>query len=309
MKINILIILILFFSNNLFADNLNYKDLDKLSKNNSFFDNKGKSFTLENIQDKKKTILIIYNHGSGHDNKKDSCKKNPPKGYIWQGAVVPAILKLHNQKVNNLNILIYRLCSGVKGMSNNNQKKYRKQIKQNGKIDLVDEFKVLKRQKIILNEIEKLNNLGFKNIILAGYSAGAWASLNLQSRYPEKIKGTIAINPAFAGHKNEWKKKYPEWGLFRKMEIDSMSKSDKLNAIVFAHDKDKFEDIKTLSFLKNFKGMNFIDYTNLKPTSCKWADADRKMEIDKGHNIPQSQCFTRFIEENNYFMNFLKNLF
>ena len=309
MKKNILIILILLFSNNLFADNLNYKDLDKLSKNNSFFDNKGNSYKIESIKDKKNSILIIYNHGSGNDNKKDSCKKNPSKGYIWQGAVVPSILKLHNQKVNNLNILIYRLCSGVKGMSNKNQKKYRKQIKQNGKIDLVEEFKVLKRQKIILNEIEKLNNLGFENIILAGYSAGAWASLNLQSRYPEKIKGTIAINPAFAGPKIEWKKKYPEWGAFRKIEIDNMRKSDTLNAIVFAHHKDKFEDIETLSFLKKFNGMNFIDYSNLKPTSCTWADVDKKMENDKGHNIPQSECFTKFIEENDYFINFLKTLF
>ena len=79
-------------------------------------------------------------------------------------------------------------------MSLKNQKKYKKQLKENDKIELVDEFKNLKRQKIILNEVEKLLSLGFENIILSGYSAGAWASLNLQSRFPEKIKGTIAIN-------------------------------------------------------------------------------------------------------------------
>ena len=32
--------------------------------------------------------------------------------------------------------------------------------------------------------IDKFQQLGFSNIILAGYSAGAWASLNLQSKYP-----------------------------------------------------------------------------------------------------------------------------
>ena len=39
--------------------------------------------------------------------------------------------------------------------------------------------------------MEKLKNLGFENIILAGWSAGGWASLNLQSRFPNKIKGVI----------------------------------------------------------------------------------------------------------------------
>ena len=309
MKKIILFFCLIFFLNNSFAETLNYKDLDKLSKINSFVDEEGKSYPIENIENKKNSIVIIYNHGSTNDHKKDSCKKNPSPGYIWQGAVVPAILKLHNQTIKDNKILIYRVCSGVKGMSLKNQKKYKKQLKENGKIELVDEFKNLKRQKIILNEVEKLTSLGFENIILSGYSAGAWASLNLQSRFPEKIKGTIAINPAFAGKKHEWKKKYPEWGAFRKMQVDIMNNSQTLNALVFAHNKDKWEDQETLSFLKNFKDLNFVDYSDLKPTSCTWADVDRKMESDKGHSIPQSKCFTKYVEKNNYFINYIETLF
>jgi hypothetical protein len=82
-----------------------------------------------------------------------------------------------------------------------------------------------------------------------------------------------------------------------------------LNAILFAHDKDIFEDPDTLSFFKKFKGINFIDYSELKPSNCRWADVDKKMGSSKGHNIPQSICFTNFIKDKNYLLNFLNEIF
>ena len=254
-------------------------------------------------------MCIRDSHGSGADTKLDPCKAKPKFGYIWNGAVVPAILKLHNKKIKGLEVKIYRLCSGVRGMTSKNQKKYRTQLKSKGKIKLVDEFKNLKRQNIIINEVEKLKNLGFENIVLAGYSAGGWASLNLKSRFPDKIKGVIAINPAFAGPKNEWQKKYPEWGAFRKLQINILNQSNSLNAILFAHNKDVFEDLDTLSFFKKFKDLQLIDYSELKPTSCNWADVNKKMEANKGHGIPQSSCFTKFIDKKDYFTSYLESIF
>jgi len=309
MKKLLSIIIFLFVSQTLFAASLDYKGLEKLSKNNTFMDNKGNPYSIEKIVNKKNSLLIIYNHGSIQDTKKDSCKAKPKFGYIWDAAVVPAILKLHDKKIKRLEIKIYRLCSGVYGMSGENQKKYRKQLKSKGKIELVDEFKNLKRQNIIINEVEKLKNLGFENIILVGWSAGGWASLNLQSRFPDKIKGVIAFNPAFAGPKNEWQKKYPEWGAFREHQINILNQSDSLNAIIFAHDKDVFEDPETLSFFKKFKGLKLIDYSEIKPTTCTWANVNKKMESNKGHNIPQSTCFTKFLDKNDYLINYLENIF
>ena len=308
MKRIFLIITFIIFSASFGVNALEYKGLEKLSKKNSFMDDKGKPYSIEKIVNKKDTILIIYNHGSGMDINIDPCQKKPLRGYIWKGAVVPALLKLHNKKINDLEVKIYRLCSGVKGMSLKNQKKYREQLLSWGKIDLKDEFKNLKRQNIILNEVKKFKNLGFENIILAGYSAGGWASLNLQSRYPKIIKGAIAFNPAFAGYKNEWQRKYPEWGAFRDHQVDIFKKSNSLKAILFAHDKDIFEDPDTLSFFKKIKGLEFIDYSELKPTSCKWANVDSNMGPGKGHNIPQSRCFTNFIKEKNYLIDFLENI-
>ncbi len=302
------IIIFLFVTNNLFANTLEYEGLEKLSKNNTFMNDKGKPYSIEEISDKKNSLVIIYNHGSIQDHKQDPCKAKPKFGHIWDAAVVPAILKLHNKKINGLEIKIYRVCSGVKGMPVKKQKKYRKELKSKGKINLVDEHKNIKRQNIILNEVKNLKNLGFDKIILSGYSAGGWSSLFLQSRYPEKIIGTIAFNPAFAGPKKEWQKKYPEWGAFREDSVNKFNKAKTINAIIFAHKDDIFEDPKTLSFFENFENLSLIDYSELKPTKCNWADVNEKMTADKGHNIPQSKCFTKYLENKNYLISFLENI-
>ena len=59
MKKIFLIIIIFFVTNNLFANTLKYKGLEKLSKNNTFMDDKGKPYSLEEISDKKNSLVII----------------------------------------------------------------------------------------------------------------------------------------------------------------------------------------------------------------------------------------------------------
>ena len=73
MKKIFLILIFLFISNNLFANNLEYKGLEKLSKNNTFMNDKGKPYSIEEISDKNSSLVIIYNHGSIQDHKQDSC--------------------------------------------------------------------------------------------------------------------------------------------------------------------------------------------------------------------------------------------
>ena len=103
-------------------------------------------------------------------------------------------------------------------MSSHYQEKIRKLIEKGEKIDSHLEYKQQKRQNIILDKADEFLNNGFKKIILAGYSAGGWASLNLISKFPDKFKGAIAINPAFAGHKIDWERD-PEWGF---LEINKL---------------------------------------------------------------------------------------
>ena len=109
--------------------------------------------------------------------------------------------------------------------------------------------------------------------------------------------------------KKEWQKKYPHWGAFRKHQVDIFKQTDYLNAIIFVHSNDNFEDPETLSFFKEFKGMQFIDYSEINPATCNWADVDKKMPSNKGHYIPQSSCVTKYINDNNYLIIYLKKIF
>tara|TARA_B100000959_G_C14889085_1_gene585877 strand:- start:146 stop:1111 length:966 start_codon:yes stop_codon:yes gene_type:complete len=305
---NYLILIFFLFSLPAFAE---YKGLKKLSKNNSFMDSEGKPYSIDEITNIDEILLIIWNHGSFQDTKIDKCKKKPQWGYEWDGAVVPAVARLHNKRINNLEIKIYRLCSGVRGLTNKQQDILFDKIKSNGSFELHEkwEYKQLKRQKIILEKTKEFYELGFSNIILAGYSAGGWASLMLLSNNAEIISGAIALNPAFAGPKEEWQDELPHWGELRNIQLDMFNYDGSLNALIFSHSNDAYEDPKTLSFLKEFEKVDFIDYSKLKPTSCQWADVDWNMEDHNGHAIPQSECFTKFIEKNDYIVNYLEEIF
>jgi hypothetical protein len=303
-----LILLFFLFSLPTFAE---YKGLKKLSKNNSFMDEKGKPYSDEEIIDKENTLLIIWNHGSDPDATIDKCKAKPKWGYQWHGAVVPVIARMHNKKINNLEIKIYRLCSGVRGLAVHQQDHLYNTYQPGTKLKLHPkwEYKQLKRQNIILSKADEFLESGFKNIVLIGYSAGGWASLILQSQHPEKFKGAVALNPAFAGPKKEWQKEFPAWGGLRDLQIDMFKESESLNALVFFHSKDLFEDSETLSFLKKFNDINLIDYSEVDPTSCTWSDVDKKMPAHEGHAIPTSECFTEYVEKNNYIINYLESIF
>ena len=69
MKKIFLILIFLLVSSNLLANTLEYKGLEKLSKNNTFMNNKGEPYSIEEISDKKNSLIIIYNHGSTQDHK------------------------------------------------------------------------------------------------------------------------------------------------------------------------------------------------------------------------------------------------
>jgi hypothetical protein len=88
-----------------------------------------------------------------------------------------------------------------------------------------------------------------------------------------------------------------------------MQKTDTLNALVFLHSNDEFETPVTLSFLSNFNYINLIDYSELKPTECVWADVDKNMPMEAGHDIPQSSCFVEYEKKNKFIFNYLENIF
>ena len=97
----LIFLFILIFSFSCFAASKRFeKDLNKVSKLNSFIDDQAKLYLEGDIGNKKDILLIIYNHGSDDETKLDLCTRE------WNN-VPPVIFQLHNQKINNLTIKIY----------------------------------------------------------------------------------------------------------------------------------------------------------------------------------------------------------
>ena len=200
MKQIFVLIFFLLVNTNSFADNKFEKDLKKVSKDNAFIDNKGAIFSADKINNKEDIILVIYTHGAMGDQKLDKCLSK------WN--LVPQVIRnLHNKKINNYEVKIYRLCSGVRGWSQSEQDKMWKHHEKTGNLSLKDndgkalmnKQKQNQKLKVIKNSIDKFTDNGFKNIILAGHSSGGWQSLKIQSNNENLIDGVIALHPGAGG--------------------------------------------------------------------------------------------------------------
>ena len=304
MKFLGIIIFSLLLSTQAFADKKFEKDLKKISKDNGFVDDLGKIYPIDNISDKKSTILIVYTHGSGNDQNIDKCKKK------WN-KVPPIIFNLHDKKIKDLKVKIYHLCSGVRGWTENHWRKmddiFKNASKSNFSKIIKDDFdrikfdgaKQFRKQKVIINKIDELSNLGFENIILAGHSAGGWASITLKSKYPNKILGAIAINPAFSGtlkNRKEWK----FWELLREYGISQINLISLKNTLIYVHDKDDHENSKSLSFLK----LDTVVYKDISNIDCK-----AKLIFGKHHGIPLTKCFAESDVNQKEMIKFLEGIF
>ena len=300
MKKLLIILFFTIFSSNVYADSKFDKDLKKVSKLNGFTDSSGTIYPADQISNKENTILIIYNHGSTVDWKLDKCSS------AWN-KIPPAILQLHDQKIKNLQIKLYQLCSGVKGWTENERVKMWEAHKKSGKLSyeladkngtpLIKRQKQLFKQKIINNKIDDFTKQGFNNIVLAGHSAGAWASITLKSQFPEKIDGVIAFHPAVSGtFKN--RKDWPWWEDVRTQLIGLMKLENLKNALVFAHNKDHYETPKSLSFLSNLKSIKFVDISGL--------DCKGEAKLGRGHAITLTKCFA---EKDNNIVPYLEEIF
>ena len=300
----LIITLFVLLSTNSFADKKFEKDLKKVSKDNGFINNTGKIYPIENLPDKKNIILIVYTHGSQGEQTLDKCNKK------WN-KVPPIILNLHDKKIKDLKVKIYHLCSGVRGWTENHWRKmddiYKNSSKDNFSKIIKDDFdrikfngaKQFRKQKVIINKVDELINLGFENIILSGHSAGGWASITLKSKFPNKISGTIAINPAFSGKLNnrrEWK----FWELVRTYGVSQIDLKNLNNMIIYVHDKDSWETSKTLSFLN----LNTVVYKDISKSDCK-----AKLIFGKYHGIPLTKCFAEKKSNENNLINFLEQIY
>ena len=303
-KFLVIVIFSLLLSSQSFADKKFEKDLKKISKDSGFVDNLGKIYPIDDITDKKNTLIVVYNHGSQNDQTLDKCNKK------WN-KVPPIILNLHDKKINNLKIKILKFCSGVRGWSKNHQDKMdaryknKKQkeflniIKTDGDKIKFEAQKQFVKQKLINQKIDNLINLGFNNIILVGHSAGGWASITLKSQFPKKIGAVIAINPAFSG-KFSNRKNWPFWAIIREYGVSQIDIPNLKNTMVYVHDKDEWETSESLSFL-NIDNVNF---KNISKSNCK-----AKLIFGKHHGIPLTKCFAESDVNQKEIIKFLEGIF
>ena len=274
-----IIVLSLLLSSQSFADKKFDEDLKKISKDNGFIDNLGNTYPIENISDKKNIILIVYTHGGGGDQKLDKCLKK------WN-LVAPVIRNLHIKKINNYQIRIYRLCTGVRGWSQAEQDRMWKSTTKkrltlkdsNGEL-LFLKVKDSLRLKIIKAKIDQLESEGFENIVLAGHSMGGWASLKFKTIHPNLIEGSIGLHPGSGGTKKN-RKDWPWWEEVRNYGFGDLSN---LNAIIIVHDKDIFNSPNDYSMFKNLSEVKFINLTSSK---CK-----KKATLGDYHGLALTKCF------------------
>ena len=314
--IKLIIIFIISISNQLFSKETKFekrlkKDIDKLSKISGFIDNELKPYDEETILDKKNTIIIIYNHGSyTPEQRREECVKGA-------GRIPEVISSLHNKKINNMKIRIYRMCSGVRGLGDHHfdrvHKLFVNEGNPNGFIELIDydgirlydKVQQHLRRQVVIDTIDNLTEKGYNNIILSGLSAGGFLSFYLTAHFPDKIDGSIIFNPAaFQGKLSE--NAYPPRQVLRDNWEKEMSQFSEINSLVFIHDDDGLEDSKTLSFLTKMNKVQTINYTNF---GCEFPLGGKY----KAHIFPiipeKDSCFTKWEKKNNYVIEYLNSVY
>ena len=301
MKKLLIFLFLIILSSNAYSDSKFEKELKKVSKDNGFVDSNGETYPSEQITDKKNTILIIYNHGSDYDQVTDKCT-NPSNN-------VPRVIRyLHNKKIKNFNIKIYRLCTGAKGWSKKEQTKMWKAHEKSGKLSielkdkdgtpLINKQKQNQRRRVIKEKVDSFIEEGFENIILAGHSSGGWQSIKIKAEFPELVKGVIGLNPG-AGGTVKNRKDWPWWEDVR--YYDFVEDLSQLNAIFVTHDKDHYNAPEDYSLFSNLNSVKFI---NITESGCK-----TKKILGDYHGVALTKCSADYEEKNKNIVQYLEKLF
>ncbi len=312
MKIKLILILLIFLNNFSFAQTKSEKrferDLKKISKLNSFVDNKGNTYELDENINKDKTIILIYTHGQwGGNQKLNGCNRRWSK-------IPPAIYKLDGTQIKDLTIKTFQLCSGVKGWTQSEEDKlweiYDKNnqdvnsvlnLKDKNGILLIDKYKDFQKTKVMKLKIDEFKKKGFNNIVLSGHSAGAYSSFILKSNFPKIINGVISLHIGFGGKFAKAKNPHRGWINWRNYKKSLINWSQIGDVILFTHDKDWADTRKTLSFLTEFNNIKFFD---LSDTHCK-----NKKLLGDYHGIALTKCFADEDTRSNEIINYLNKIY
>ena len=173
------------------------------------------------IANARNATVVVYSHGTRRPKNRENCKK--------QGKQPPnAIMALEDDP----DTYVFFLCSSA--VDGNVKGSY-----------------IQKRKKEIQSVLAELVSIGVqpRNIFLSGHSAGAWSSLMSMDVVGETFNAAILFAPACCGPRSE-KNKYPIWRKeIRPAQVKQIVSVPRIEALVFAFERDKFNRTRELTFL------------------------------------------------------------
>jgi len=216
-----------------------------------------------------KKILLIYNHGSTQEYRRDQCRPN--------GSTTPGVVKeLSGKKVLGLDVVVYGFCTPAKTGGYEQRSR-------------AGEPKIMRRVENIEEAVRGFQNSGVpaEHIFLAGHSAGGWASLLVARRHNVRINAVIAFAPAFAGRKSG---RSPGWQALHDSHVQFMAEAREMNALVYAFDSDAFNSPEDLAFLNGIPGIRLVRLGAQEIDGIKCDSPD-------GHQTVFRDCFARTQEK------------
>ena len=293
----LLLLSIIFFSTNVFADTM---------KKDGFLNNKAGYSKDQKISDPENKILLIYNHGQkNHDGPSSDC--------AWKEGM-KNISSLVGEKVKDKEILVYLLCTGkLKGDDYKrlwNKKKFKAPYKGKPKLE--------KRLDANLKLIDSFVSQGFKKkqIFITGRSCGGWMTMMLLARHPNIAAGGISFVPECYGRLTkiykvkevgveEALKKFREKdgsgpADMRQMQIDEIKKSKNLPVLVFTHPKDPFGGL-LFDWVEEISGVERIVISEDGKVNEKNCSVWGK-KIKDYHDMDRADCFKYY---NSTILNFI----
>lgn len=204
-------------------------------------------------------IVIIFNHGSREEWRRDYCTPTL--------ITLPDVIKqLSGKTVDGKEIVLYHHCSTPRGG-------YIGAL-QNG------EPKLIKRTRLIEETVQAFNDAGVpsQQLFLAGHSAGGWALLLVAQRRQVSFNAVIAFGPAFAGKKHN---RSAGWQTLRDRQAAQLASTAHIDALVYTFADDAYENSEALAFLANIDGIELI------------AVDERMCDAPYQHRTAFRHCFTQ----------------
>ncbi|SMF83771.1 hypothetical protein SAMN06265365_15111 [Tistlia consotensis] len=192
-------------------------------------------------------LLVIYNHGSRAEFRQDRCD---PTG----GGTPPAVAGLAGRPAGRLTVAVFAFCTRTRL----------------GRFDErtgEGEPKVVLRAAEIAGLAARFAAAGVppRRIVLAGQSAGGWASLLAAARSGEPLGGVIAFAPAFAGKAAG---RPARWRQLRDAQAAELAARPRLPALVYAFPGDRFEPPADLAFLAGVPDLTLVTWQPPAGVAC-----------------------------------------